>query len=38
MSSIRDLVERLEIGDKVRWYAETDSTQRIPYTVKNALA
>jgi len=34
MSSIRDLVERLEPDDKVRWYAETDSTQRIPCTVK----
>lgn len=34
MGSIRDLVERLEPDDKVRWYTETDSTQRIPCTVK----
>jgi hypothetical protein len=34
MSSIRDLVERLEPDDKVRWYAEKDGTQRMPCTVK----
>jgi hypothetical protein len=34
MGSIRNLVERLEPGDKVRWYAETDSTQRAPCRAK----
>lgn len=37
MSSIRDLVERLEPDDRVRWYAEIGSTQRAPCTVKRVV-